>query len=362
MQELRSITEQGTKQAVKDYANEESLAPYVLTMAKDCEATDHRDKLFAFHHIVRLWTRPDYRVPINNLYLLFAAQYLQRIAYAISEFSCDEATLCRRQWEFIYSAGQCNQRLELPSWVPDWSMAWKVRPLWFKSTCYAAGGPDVREISPLAELDSTGNPRLRLPLQVKLFDRVLAVGSDSLQLTQHGSHALSEALRNWLFANMALLHRNRGKTSPYSDQHVAIACTITAEQVNGQHITADEATTKYDLLLELLRQSDPEQDSEPLQDSLEVERMCHSIVSFLRGRVFYITERGFFGLAQVGVAWGDTIAVPRGAPLPLLVRPTLGIGHKIQEYRMLCDTFVHGIMDGQSWIDGQLVTSDILLV
>lgn len=54
MQELRSITEQGTKQAVKDYASEDSMAPYVLRMAKDCEASDHRDKLFAFHHLVRL--------------------------------------------------------------------------------------------------------------------------------------------------------------------------------------------------------------------------------------------------------------------------------------------------------------------
>lgn len=140
MQELRTITQSGTKQAVKDYASEESMAPYVLTMAKDCEATDHRDKLFAFHHLVRLWNRPDYAIGIEMLYKLFAVQYLQRIAYAISEFSCDEQKLFRRQLEILYSAGTCNQRLDIPSWVPDWSVPWQARPLWLGSNCYSAGG------------------------------------------------------------------------------------------------------------------------------------------------------------------------------------------------------------------------------
>lgn len=362
MQELRGITEQGTKQAVKDYASEESMVPYVLTMAKDCEATDHRDKLFAFHHIARLWNRPDYAMPINELYLLFAAQYLQRIAYAITEFSCDETTLARRQWDFVYSAGLCNQRLDLPSWVPDWSQPWKARPLWLGTTCYTAGGSDTKEIAPLADATADGRPRLRLPLSIKLFDRVLAVGTESFRIMESGSHALSEALRNWLFSSMSLLHRNRAKPGPYADQHVAMACTITAEQVNGTKLRPEEAVKKYDLLLELLRLSDSEQSPEPLQDSLENERMYHSIISFLRGRVFFITERGYFGLAQVGVAWGDSIAIGHGAPLPVLIRPTLGIGHKTREYRMLCETFVHGIMEGEAWQDGGISSENIVLV
>lgn len=78
MEELRSVTEQGTKQAAKDYASEDSMAPYVLRMAKDCNATDHRDKLYAFHHIIRLVTRPDYAVDIETLYQQFA---VSRVTY-----------------------------------------------------------------------------------------------------------------------------------------------------------------------------------------------------------------------------------------------------------------------------------------
>lgn len=147
MQQLRKITDKGNKQAVRDYASEESMAPYVLTMAKDCEATDHRDKLFAFHHLVRLWNRPDYGIEIEMLYKVFAVQYLERIAYAISEFSCDEHALFNRQTEILYSAGRCNQRLNIPSWVPDWSVPWQARPLWLGSSCYKAGGKHIQRLA-----------------------------------------------------------------------------------------------------------------------------------------------------------------------------------------------------------------------
>lgn len=217
MEELRYVTEQGTKQAVKDYANEESMVPYVLTMAKDCEATNHRDKLFAFHHIVRLWNRPDYATSIEMLYQFFATQYLQRIAYAISVFSCDEMILSRRQMGFLYSAGTCNEQLELPSWVLDWSIPWGTRPLWLGTQCYSAGGCDVKDISPITEIDSMGNTRLRLPLTVKLPDRVLAVGSEALCISRDGTHAFSQAVRDWLFHSISILHRHRNQPSPYPE-------------------------------------------------------------------------------------------------------------------------------------------------
>lgn len=105
MQELRIITEQGTKQAVRDYASADYMASYVLRMAKDCNATDHRDKLYAFHHIIRLGTRPDHALNIESLYQQSAAQYLQRIAYAMFEFSCDVGSLSQRQLEFV---GLCD--------------------------------------------------------------------------------------------------------------------------------------------------------------------------------------------------------------------------------------------------------------
>lgn len=344
MQELRSITEQGTKQAVKDYASEDSLAPYVLRMAKDCEASDHRDKLFAFHHLVRLWNKPDYALEIETLYTLFAAQYLQRIAYAITEFSCDEVKLSRRQLEFVYSAGVLSQSLDLPSWVPDWSVSWKTRPLWLDSDCYNAGGTDGKEVSPVLE-DRPNLPSLcHLPLTIKIFDRVLDTGPQALQLSSSSPQALSEALRTWLFQTRSLLHRHRNRPSPYADQNTALARVVTVDQDQGRRLDPDGALKIYEALLEFLRTSDLEDSPRSGRVLQDYGRFYSSIASFLRGRVFFITENGSFGLAQAGIAWGNTVAVVQSAPVPVILRPTINNGPQSREYRLLCEAFVLDIM------------------
>lgn len=361
MQELRSITQQGTQQAVKDYANEDSLVSYVLTMARDCEATDHRDKLFAFHHLVRLWNRPDYGMDIELLYKLFAVQYLQRIAYAISEFSCDEVKLFKRQLEFVYSAGLCNQRLNLPSWTPDWSVPWQARPLWLDAKCYSAGGSDLKELAPVKEVDVNGEHQFRLPVSAKLFDRVLAAGSEALRLSSRGSQELPEALRAWLFKSKSILHVNRNRPRPYDDENVAFARTITAEQdQSGNKLTIEDSTARYETLLEFLRQADD--DAPRPSNAHEHDRLYYSVASFLRGRVFFLTEKGYFGLAQEGVAWGDRIAIVRGAPVPFVFRPGLSTGVHSQEYRTLCECFVLGIMDGEAWADDSIPKETVVLV
>lgn len=357
MQELRTITEKGTKQAVRDYANEDSMAPYVLRMAKDCNATDHRDKLYAFHHIIRLVTRPDYAINIQSLYQQFALQYLQRIAYAISEFSCDVVALTKRQLEFIYSAGLCNQHLELPSWCPDWSVPWQARPLWLDSPCYKAGGSEVQEIVPVAESSSSTDTGYRLPLTAKVFDRVVAAGSVALRFSKEN---LAESIREWIFSSMSLLHTNRSRPQIHPDQHAAIARTITADQDQGRKLTREEAVARYDALLAYLQQSDGETRPGAINGDSEIEH--YSTISFLRGRVFFVTERGRFGIARDGMAWGDSLAIVQGAPVPMILRPTVRNGPLNREFQLLAEAFVLDVMEGEIWDDISISSEDILLV
>ncbi|SMY22197.1 unnamed protein product [Zymoseptoria tritici ST99CH_1A5] len=360
MQELRSITEQGTTQAMTDYADKDSLALNILSMAKDCEATDHRDKLFACHHLVRLWDRPDYGMPIEMLYKRFALKYLSRLAEAITEPSCDEKTLFRRQVELVYTAGTCNQNLDLPSWVPDWSVPWRTRPLWYENECYSAGGHEIKEIIATVVERRPHEFNFRLPVTTKVFDRVLAAGTDAIQVTSSDPSDLFVDLRAWLFQSMSLLHMHRNRSSPYTDLTTAIARTITVDQDDGHRLSPEEAVSRYEALLEMLRLSKAEPSS-PIDN--ESQSTYHSVAAFLRGRVVFVTERGYIGLAQVGVAWGDTIAVMQGAPVPIVLRPTLETGPKVREYRMLCEAFVANdeVMYGGFW-EGDVPGEDIALV
>ncbi|KJY02566.1 heterokaryon incompatibility protein [Zymoseptoria brevis] len=360
MQEVRSLTEQGTKQAMTDYAGKHSPALDILRMAKDCEATDHRDKLFACHHLVRLWDRPDYGMPIEMLYKRFALKYLSRLAEAMTEPSCDEKTLFRRQVEFIYTAGTCNQNLDLPSWVADWSVPRRTQPLWYENECYSAGGHEIKEIVPTVVERKHQEFSFHLPVTTKFFDRILAAGTDAIQVTSSDPSDLFVDLRAWLFQSMSLLHMHRNRSSPYTDLTTAIARTITVDQEDGQRLLPKEAVSRYEALLEMLRLTKAEP-SLPIDN--ESQSTYHSVAAFLRGRVVFVTERGYIGLAQVGVAWGDTIAVMRGAPVPIVLRPTLETGPKVREYRMLCEAFVADdeVMNGGFW-EGDVSAEEIVLL
>lgn len=108
---------------------------------------------------------------------------------------------------------------------------WQARPLWFGSLCHKAGGGDVKEIAP--ETSSCVDTGIRLPLAVKVFDRVLAAGTLALRFSKEN---LANALRVWLFSSMSLLHINRDRPHIYPDQHEALARTITADQEKCQKL------------------------------------------------------------------------------------------------------------------------------
>lgn len=238
----------------------------------------------------------------------------------------------------------------------------------------------MKEISPVLEDRPDEATLCRLPLTVKMFDRVLGTGPEALQLSSSNPQALSEALRTWLFQSMSLLHMHRSRPSPYADQTAAVARVVTVDQDQGKRLGPDGALKVYEALLEFLRISDLEDSPRSGRVFQDYERFYSSIASFLRGRVFFITEKGSFGLAQAGIAWGDTVAVVSSAPVPVILRPTINTGPLSREYRLLCEAFVLDIMvcpdfqtalqryqtkclqDGELWENADVPTEDIQLL
>lgn len=91
--------------------------------------------------------------------------------------------------------------------------------------------------------------------------------------------------------------------------------------------------------------------------------MDHSAtVSFLRGRVFFITENGRFGLARAGLAWGDGIAIVQGGAVPVLLRPTVRNGPLNREFQLRTEAFVLGVMEGEIWDDTNILSEEIFLI
>lgn len=75
-------------------------------------------------------------------------------------------------------------------------------------------------------------------------------------------------------------------------------------------------------------------------------------------RLFISKEGEFLGLALMDAEVGDRIALLEGGRMPYILRPK--VGREENEWEIIGDAYVHGIMDGEAWKPNQLI--DIVLV
>ena len=67
----------------------------------------------------------------------------------------------------------------------------------------------------------------------------------------------------------------------------------------------------------------------------------------------FVTRSGYLGLAYAPVQEGDLVFLLEGGNMPFLLRLIEG------RYRIVSICYVHGIMDGDTWLDGQSKLVDI---
>jgi hypothetical protein len=90
----------------------------------------------------------------------------------------------------------------------------------------------------------------------------------------------------------------------------------------------------------------------------EIYVFWNSVFAATVGRKLFISkEKGWLGLAPIDAEVGDRIALLEGGNVPYILRPKLG---EENEWEIIGDAYVHGIMDGEGWKPDELV--DIILV
>jgi hypothetical protein len=90
----------------------------------------------------------------------------------------------------------------------------------------------------------------------------------------------------------------------------------------------------------------------------EINAFGNFVYSATVGRKLFISkEKGWLGLAPMNAEVGDRIALLEGGNVPYILRPKL-FGEN--EWEIIGDAYVHGIMDGECWKPDQLV--EIILV
>ncbi|KAI9768037.1 MAG: hypothetical protein M1839_004300 [Geoglossum umbratile] len=97
-----------------------------------------------------------------------------------------------------------------------------------------------------------------------------------------------------------------------------------------------------------------------LQSGLEDYPYSQILRKHCEKRVFW-TKRGYLGLALNGIQIGDSVWLINGAKVPFITRPSEKIGPElgVQLHQLVCEAYVHGVMDGEAMklpdIEGDLL-------
>jgi hypothetical protein len=134
--------------------------------------------------------------------------------------------------------------------------------------------------------------------------------------------------------------------------------TSADQDTNGVQLSREDAIKQYDALLESLREVDEEEEFQRQQTSAATEQAAVSsyAASFVRGRVFFLTEKGYFGIAQAGITAGDHVAIIQGGAVPVVLHP------RGPAWQLRCETFVLGIMNGEVWRDAMIPVQQVEIV
>lgn len=279
----------------------------LLILAKASNATNDRDKIYAFYGMTLLTTAPDYSRSVESLYVEIAQDYINSIEACYASWNDVTETLRTFQlMSILYSAGALHQHYTLPSWVPDWTYKWHLASFWANPTASLTNAP------------SRG--------------------------------ALSESIRSEYRAGGE--HRDSFEIITTS---AGPGLRLSAMIVDAVAITSDSTPAPTPTPPESRRKSQSSSKADHLA-STSTERY---------GRAFFHTLReGFTGLATPGIEPGDVLAVLLGGDVPVILRPLPPRNSQWKPFRLLCECFVQSraVMLGDVVRGGWTAAEDVVLV
>ncbi|KAL1584156.1 hypothetical protein WHR41_07222 [Cladosporium halotolerans] len=317
----------------------------LLFMSRHLGATDPRDKIYALLGLGKHDVSPDYSMSPYSVYTDFALQMIGTVTNELEQrlplgldMSADDFEV-RRAMIMLSCAGRQNQdpSPKLASWVPDWSVDLRARPLIFGvGRRFSAGG------TRLGLFD--WQPDSGLQLCGKIFDTIHQAGRVRLDHSDldasKGSHA--HIAEWWREAQTIALART--VRSPGSFAHLDAFDALRRDLMlckHGYYTGKEQQSHRHGSLLD-----DSESPSDPAHSATRT-----LVLGPTRGRVLFVSAAGWVGLAPHGAREGDLVFVAVGADVPYVLR-SCGDG-----YELIGECYVQGIMDGEvmgmDWIGVQ---------
>jgi len=125
-----------------------------------------------------------------------------------------------------------------------------------------------------------------------------------------------------------------------NDRSRAFLRTLVADFVHGKRATEIDVRALDDWVL--LKQS--HLGLEHLGDQIKLSaHLVEAVSAAWNGRRFFISEKGYMGLAPITARAGDAICILFGGQVPFILRE-----RDDSEHSMIGECYVHGIMDGEA--------------
>ncbi|KAF8854517.1 HET-domain-containing protein [Acephala macrosclerotiorum] len=332
----------------------------LLAYYRSRRCTDPRDKIYGLLGIIQSeevnLIVPDYSSPVPIVYEQVALKLIEH-SRSLNIFS----QICSRSMKTngVTNAG-------LPSWVPNWTSEGS-------HIQFVALADRLRNIGHYSASAGT-SAHVKLVAQGKIVLRGTLIGSCGLLSEPNDSeneynYDLFKGWRDLVANKLGLLYANNISTT-YDDVYWQTLCASiisrTSDSGSFQDVRISNDSLqrfRYDDWWISYRNGHKDLNSKH-QITSEVKKV-REILEFLglvarstkMRRLFISKEDGLLGLAPMDAEVGDRIALLEGGSVPYILRPKVGRGN---EWELIGDAYVHGIMDGEVWKPDQLV--DIVLV
>ena len=335
-------------------------------------STDPRDKVYSLLGIVsdaeQLRIVPDYSKSVEEVYTEAAAKILSL-----------------GKLELLQHVRPQNPNM--PSWVPDWEQADRhISPYGFREldkpfsadatmpafqTHQVPGHPNVLEchgcivdsVSSFSDFlaDDTGQALLALAgMQQMLSNKKSPVEYHKLMVSHVYLSRIKQLCQRSALINPSLYGPSNTWLNealwriPVADQEIAEAdhsmyqrATSESERRYNGLLNTIEA---YELLVVKSADVYPRPPGAFLQKNVLpiVQKewgyltLYRSVLDDMVSGRPYLTQKGYVGLGHKGMRVGDLVCILQGGPMPFLLRRTEG-----EEYILVGDTYVHGVMDGE---------------
>jgi hypothetical protein len=265
--------------------------------------------VYAFHGLTLLTTVPNYSAPLDHsnpeyqselkrLYIETAEQYINSIRWEPSYSNwhkLDEDQITFQLMSIIYSAGILHQHFDLPSWVPDWTFAWHLAPVFAKS---------VPNFLPAAGKDEWS----------KGIRSEYRAGGDQLETFELAKHKLHLRVSALLVDTIILVNEITPAPTPNESQELSTSPV-------GRFGLEDVANLSY-------------------------------------GRHFFTTEKGYVGFTTPGTVEGDQVVILVGGDVPVVLRRvTEASENRASRFTLMCECYVqsstimHGDYLKENWTD-----------